>query len=450
MDVSDGIGYILPEGDAYTDEFECCFIYVPAKDEYRRALFGALDYFATWLAWERDAAKRGKDAARAWKEANELTRECWEMGTCDLMVDLLQQLVDKESANACCVGNEYVTYNDNRVETTTIVVDQGAPPATYGETAVTDWDDWKEYVCFHAHAFVDDLVNSANKVDSLLDLGVWALDAAYWMMRQLVYRNPVWIVPIDLSWMTTIYKAILQGGEGYFDILADDIEDAREDIVCALINGTSLEDAVYSAIGGTLAWTLWYQFIDYDTTTAVIYNGGIDGFGYLTPIQRDDCDCVIPDALCGPLANCHWREDASSWTLQGEIIYSGLEGVYDGFNIDGTLLAQNSPTGQDAISDPFHWDGGRLKIDVLAMAGNSGTIAYWNTYVIVRVKRESDDVVVQTLSTTHGGGQAMWSTDYDITAIPVPEDDYYITITVDGAGGYPDRRIDYVGLSVYE
>ncbi|GAG82343.1 unnamed protein product, partial [marine sediment metagenome] len=52
MGAFDGVGYLLPDGEAFTDEYECCMVFVPAKDEYRRAFFGALDYFGTWLAWE--------------------------------------------------------------------------------------------------------------------------------------------------------------------------------------------------------------------------------------------------------------------------------------------------------------------------------------------------------------------------------------------------------------
>lgn len=284
-------GYLLPAGEAYTEDMLCCFVFVPNKDEYRRAFFGSLDYFGTWLAWERDADKRGQDAARAWKLANEFTRECWEMGTCDLMIEKLDELIALQGGITCCPSPQYITYNDNRVETTTIVVGVGDAPDYYGETAVTDWDDWKQYVCYHAHVLVDDLINAANKIDSLLDTGIWALDAYLWMVRQIVFREGGWEIPIDLSWAGTIFKAILQGGAGYFEIIADDIEAGRDDIVCSLINGTSLRDAVESVIGEYLAWDLFYQFMDYDTAQAVIYNGGIDGIGYLTPIQREDCEC---------------------------------------------------------------------------------------------------------------------------------------------------------------
>ena len=318
--MSKDIGYLLPDGNAYTEDMECCFIFVPAKDEYRRALFGALDYFGTWLAWQRDSEKRGQDAARAWKLANEYTRECWEMGACDLMLDKLDQLIALQgNVPQCCGTNTNITYNDNRIETTTIVPGVGGAPSTYGETAVADWDEWKEYACFHAHNFVDDLINAANKIDVLLDLGIWAIDAYFWLVRQIVFRDGGIAIPIDLSWAGVIFKGILQGGEGLFNIVADDIESGREDIVCAFLNGTSVEDAVESVLTPSVAWTLFYQFIDYETAAAVIYNGEVEGMGYLIPTKRDDCDCVVPrdhyfvDEFPTSITDPPWKTNSVVW-----------------------------------------------------------------------------------------------------------------------------------------
>lgn len=289
-------GYLLPSGSAFTDEMRCCFVYIPDKDEYQRAFFGALDYFATWLAWERDDLKRGKDAASSWKLANELTRECWEMGTCDLMIAELEHISTLLENKVCCSGEQTINYVDNRIETTTISPNVGTVPSTWGETAVSDWDEWLEYVCYHAHQYVDSLINMAEKIDSLLDLGIFVIDSLAWLLGVSMFRNDNFTVPVDITWVGTIFKAVLQGGAGYFDIIMDDLESGREDIVCAFINDTSIEDAVESAIGGTTAWTLLYQFLDYESIKAIVYEGGIDGMGYLTPTKRDDCTCVIlPD-----------------------------------------------------------------------------------------------------------------------------------------------------------
>jgi hypothetical protein len=214
------------------------------------------------------------------------------------------------------------------VETTTIVVDSGSAPTHYGETAVADWDEWKEYVCFHAHAYVDDLVNMAEKIDGLLDLGMFAIDALSWLLGVSVFRNDGFTVPVDLTWVGVIFEAVLDAGAGYFDAIVADLEAGREDIVCALINGTSLEDAVDAAIGTTLAWDILYQSLDYESTTAVIYNGGIDGMGYLTPTKRADCVCETLETFPYQiLSNPDFTGSATPWVHTAEWYWSGSLGM---------------------------------------------------------------------------------------------------------------------------
>lgn len=287
-------GYLLPPGDAYTEDYQCAIIFYPNKDEYRRALLGSLDYLGTWLAWERDELKRGKDAAEAWKNATELTRECIEMGTCNDILTLLTQI--EKNTRVCCGQTSYVTYQDNTVVTTVIIPGQGAPPATYGETPVADWDEWTEYVCYHAHAYVDDLIDTAEKLDVAISIGGYVLDFIAHLFSLVQWRMVEDIIPVNFSLIQAIFDALGQGLiDNEFATLAVDFEANRDDIVCALINGTSLEDAVHAVVGDGVLWTVFYQWLDYDTTTAVIYEGGIPEIGYLTPLKRQDCDCDLVD-----------------------------------------------------------------------------------------------------------------------------------------------------------
>ena len=73
--------YPLPEGELGEDEIVCQLVYLPDRPEYWQALLTEIHFLATWQAWERDDDKRGKDAASNWREAFELTMECWRM-TC--------------------------------------------------------------------------------------------------------------------------------------------------------------------------------------------------------------------------------------------------------------------------------------------------------------------------------------------------------------------------------
>jgi len=65
----------------------CIRVYVPDDPLYIAAFFGSLEYLTTWLAWQRDTAKRGKDAAAVWKPYFEQTRTEWELalGECGVV-----------------------------------------------------------------------------------------------------------------------------------------------------------------------------------------------------------------------------------------------------------------------------------------------------------------------------------------------------------------------------
>ena len=79
-------GYILPSA-IDPGATKCIRAYVPDDPLYIAAFWGSYEFLANWLAWERDAAKRGKDAAAVWRIAFERAREEWlcSGGTCGIM-----------------------------------------------------------------------------------------------------------------------------------------------------------------------------------------------------------------------------------------------------------------------------------------------------------------------------------------------------------------------------
>lgn len=334
--MSDGRGYLLPDGDAYTDEVACVLLFYPDKDEYRRALRGALDYFGVWLAWERDSAKRGQDAARAWKEANILTYECMDMNYCGLILANLDAILNLLSQQHCCDGTNSVTYFDQTIVNTTIVPGVGDPPSTWGESEEpVDWDDWSQYVCYHAHLYVDYLIESAGLMDTLVTLGSWGVDFLSFILSRIIYGSPSGgIVPVNFGWVNTISNLLLDAlGTLDFDTLEDKFEAAREDIVCALMLGESLEDAVEAAVDDSVLWAVYYMWLGYDSTVATIYTGEVPEVGYLTPSQRDDCVCG------GAEYEERWDYDTGiedPWIITGDGYWSGGAVVLTG---NGTLQA---------------------------------------------------------------------------------------------------------------
>lgn len=133
-------GYLLPDGECYTDELACTLVFYPDKEEYRRALLGSLVYLTKWLAWERDDEKRGQDAARAWKLALECTLECWQMACLETLIADVEQIRKLlETKKDCCDVN--VTYFPTEEPSTEITPLIGDPPEFYGETAISSWEE---------------------------------------------------------------------------------------------------------------------------------------------------------------------------------------------------------------------------------------------------------------------------------------------------------------------
>lgn len=287
--VNKNVGYELPPGEAFTDELCCALVFYPDKDAYRRALLGAVGYFATWTAWERDASKRGVDASRAWKLAYARTLECWNMACLDDLIDDMAAIrALMETRKDCCDGN--VTYDIQDVLGTTIDPRVGDPPDYYGETAVSDWDDWSEHVCYNAHLYVDNLKNIGNQMNGAVEQSSLFLGLIAAGLVLLSFSG----IGLPIAYLLASFVVsglVLAATSTTFENTADDLEDARELIVCALLTGTSLAEVVEDALSSATDWDLFYQFVDYDSATAIIYEGGADG-DYLPAETRDDCTCT--------------------------------------------------------------------------------------------------------------------------------------------------------------
>ncbi|MCK5617582.1 hypothetical protein KAR91_87770 [Candidatus Pacearchaeota archaeon] len=283
-------GYPLPDGELGNDDIVCQLVFLPDRDEYWQALLGAIHYMSTWLAWERDAGKRGKDAAANWREAFELTMGCWRMACLD---DLKQDVSDilqlLRNSDACC--GDTITYGDSTTYITIIIPGDGDPPDYYGETEVADWDEWKEYLCHNANLWVDELVRAAETVETALTTGGMSIALLAAIVAAIAFFVVGGVLALPLL-MIILFGLTTGVSSTIFDVAAGDIEDARDDILCAIIEGRSVSDEVETALSSGTAWDLLYSFIDYDSSVAILYEGG-DGNGqYLEAELDDSCVCV--------------------------------------------------------------------------------------------------------------------------------------------------------------
>ena len=279
-------GYRVPDGEALIEDMACQLVYYPDIPEYRTILLSQLLELTNWRNWERDDDHKGKDAATSWKAANVLTWECWRMACLEqLQADVSAILAYLQVSNPCCDDN--ITYGDGTSFTTDITPNSGDAPDYYGETAVTDWDDWKEHVCFNGNAWVDKLISESVSIENVLAVGGLTIGLLAYAIAGIALfvvggfiSGPVLIV--IMSGIVAGYTSEL------FSDAAEDIEDNRGQILCALFNGTSVADAIEAAVS-SLAWSIFYQHIDYDSAVALLYEGG-DGTTFLPADTDDTCD----------------------------------------------------------------------------------------------------------------------------------------------------------------
>jgi len=305
-------GYPLPSGELGDDDIVCQLVYLPDKPEYWQALLGALSYMATWKAWERDNDKRGKDAASNWREAFELTMECWRM-TCldDLKDDVAAILAIMQIPQACCDPGD-VTDGDqytDRVEDGVGNVPQNIVDAGYA-SSTSDWDGFDDYKCMIAHVIVDQLVARLNEIAPLVDTaggilgGVAALAGVLAVIFGTGGLAIVFGIVAGIGATSLLYQAITDFG--LVESLATKVTTNHDDLVCAVYRADGDEDAL-SALNDeidelfTVAEALILKNMNLGPTLKALYAGRydqqdiadiLDTAGYDTADFTCDCDQV--------------------------------------------------------------------------------------------------------------------------------------------------------------
>lgn len=280
-------GYPLPAGELGEDEIVCQLVYLPNRDEYWQALLAAIHYMSTWHAWERDVDKRGKDAAANWRAAFELTIGCWRM-TCleELTQNVAGILELLQNRKDCCDDN--ITYLPGPEIDTDIVPFDGDPPAEYGETEIADWDEWASHVCYNANLYVDYLAHVGDELWDASKTSVIFIGLVAALLSLLAFSGIG--LPIAFGVAAAITSGIvLTGTITTFDGTEEAIEAARNNIVCSILQGIGLREAVEDALESGLDWDLFFQFIDYDSAIAILWEGGANG--EFLPADTTECGC---------------------------------------------------------------------------------------------------------------------------------------------------------------
>lgn len=244
------IGYPLPAGDAYTSDLACMMLMYPDKPEYRQALFGALDYFGTWLAWEKEPEHKGADAALAWKEAILATRECMEMDYCATIIELLTEIKRNTGVYCCDViditdGDRYTDLvEDGEGDVPQNIIDSG-----YADDAA-DWAGFDDYKCLIAHLMVN---NIAAQVEQILGYmlpagsilgGIPVLAAVASIIFIDSLSVLVYAIATGASVPFGLYSAVGFLGKPGMTDLVDEMATHHDALACAIYEADGSDDAV--------------------------------------------------------------------------------------------------------------------------------------------------------------------------------------------------------------
>jgi hypothetical protein len=181
--------YLLPENPT-PEGMICIPAYIPDDPLYIAAFWGQYDELTTWLAWERDAEHKGKEAATIWKTARDRSRDEWiEQGGCGGS-DMLRQ----NEENPCLI--ERSTDNGETWETLvdmSLCKNESFDPYE-GETPPQDAP----------------VAAAASIVTELMRLVDWGIDEAetgeivstyQWYLRPWTNNN---VTPAAIAWLNGI------------------------------------------------------------------------------------------------------------------------------------------------------------------------------------------------------------------------------------------------------
>ena len=243
-------GYPLPSGELGEDDIVCQLVYLPDRPEYWQAFLGALHYMTTWRAWERDADKRGKDAAANWREAFELTIGCWRM-TCleQLQDDVAAILAIMEMPQSCCDETD-VTDGDrytDRVVDGVGNVPQNIIDAGYA-TGTSDWAGFDDYKCMIAHVTVDQLDARLRELAPLVNTygAVFGGLASLAAIISVIFSGGGTALVFGLFAATgavaLLYEVLIEGD--LLEVLADKVDTNHDDLACAIYRADGDVDAL--------------------------------------------------------------------------------------------------------------------------------------------------------------------------------------------------------------
>jgi len=167
-------------------------------------------------------------------------------------------------------------------------------PVLYAGLTMDDLADYQAHLCGAANSMIDNIVAGLNNVQAQWSVGgaIFGVVAAF---LSLVAGFTLIGIPVAIAIATGSSAAIIAAGAGIaglFSGAADDIEDARNALICLALHDTPANFAAgMEALVSTLAWSTLLQYLNYNDMIASLYSGQVAGENITVTPTTENCNC---------------------------------------------------------------------------------------------------------------------------------------------------------------
>jgi len=208
-------------------------------------------------------------------------------------IETLLRLID--SKTGCCAPDGTTTYYP--------APDMAAPeyekdgttyPETYAGITMDDAEMYHLYICGAANQMIDNWISGISQLENQMIAGVATIGALAALFAGFATFGIAWAVGLGI--LATAFAAL----QAFWDVdvfvtAADDLEDARAQLICAILDGDSAAlSALVEETVSAAAWSAFFQFQNYANMVATVFAGEVDGeYITVTPTAEVCWDCVI-------------------------------------------------------------------------------------------------------------------------------------------------------------
>jgi len=253
------------------------------------------------------------------------------IGYIDEIETKLDQLINKAD---CCLPDGITTFFAPVPLSATpdYPYDGETYPATYAGIAMDDLADYQAHLCGAANSMIDNIIAGLETVQTQWGVGgaMFGVVAAF---LSLVAGFTLVGIPVAIAIAAGSSAAIIAAGAGIAGLYsgtADDIEDARNALICLALHDTPANFAAgMESLVSTLAWSTLLQYLNYNDMIASLYSGQVDGENITVTPTTENCTCAT---IYDFDITYNFDSDAEGWRLTRSAWQAGgyLFGQTDG------------------------------------------------------------------------------------------------------------------------